>query len=199
MKYNLQKGFTLVEMLAVLAIFSILTSVVVFNYSKFRSDTILTNMAYEVALSIREAQIYGVSARGVATGGTVGFNTPYGIYAPMNSSSYYVVADNDKNGYFTGNCLGDDQCVTTYTMQNSIKITGLQYKTNNNCTSESGGLTFLFKRPNPEPYISKNPGNALSNVSLAVITVSSGAGSKYVVVYNNGQVTVTNSLTGICD
>jgi prepilin-type N-terminal cleavage/methylation domain-containing protein len=202
MTYHQQKGFTLIEMLAVFAIFAVLTSITIFNYTKFRSDTILTNMAYEIALSLREAQIYGVSARGVVVSGTPDYTIPYGIYAPKNSNQYYLVADEDLSGTFEGTCSStSDQCIKTYTMQNNVSISNLQYKTNNNCTQENDGLVFLFKRPNPEPIISKNPGNGVAeNMSLGIITVSAPEGSsRYIVVYNNGQISVVNNLTGICN
>lgn len=190
MKYQKQRGFTLVEIIAVLGIFMVLTSIVVFNYSKFRSDTVLTNMAYEVALTIREAQIYGVSARSSG----VSFENAYGIFIPTSSSNQYsVYSDGNGDLLFSGDdCLlsGGDTCVTTYNFQNSIKISQLDVKIGGSCQPAST-LSISFKRPNPEPIIRRNSGNEA--ISLAQITVSTEEGTdRYVVIYGNGQVAVLN-------
>ncbi|MEY4440778.1 MAG: hypothetical protein RLY49_404 [Candidatus Parcubacteria bacterium] len=197
MKTDIQKGFTLIELIAVLAIFMILTSVVVFNYSRFRSETILTNMAYEVALSLREAQIYGVSARNAKGVSTPNFKLPYGILFKDNSNEYYLFADtNDTtgDGQFTGtDCINSDgdTCVTPYTMQQNIKIDRICTDVENDISSAS----ILFRRPNPEPIIKAGQG---SPSIIQIKLVSPSESSRYVVVYNNGQVAVLNEsqITG---
>lgn len=61
----MQNGFTLVEMVVVLAIFGVITSTVLFNYGKFRTTVSLENLAQDIALSIRKTQSYASSVRGV--------------------------------------------------------------------------------------------------------------------------------------
>lgn len=193
MRNSTQKGFTLVEMVAVLGIFAVLSSIVIFNYTKFRSDTILTNMAYEVALSIREAQIYGVSAR---NGGPKDFSVPYGIYMPVGSNQYFLFADTSKDSKFSGTSCsivdsGGDTCIVPYTLQQNIRISQIQVKMGDgSCLSESVGGSILFKRPNPEPIMKRSVG---SDPSQMEITLSSADGTKrYVSIYNNGQIAVIN-------
>jgi prepilin-type N-terminal cleavage/methylation domain-containing protein len=193
---TISKGFTLVEMLSVLAIFSILTSVVVFNYNKFRSDTILTNMAYEVALSIREAQIYGVSARQSAS---IDYKVPYGIFIPKDSEQYYLFADTGNetddtpDGKFSGtNCAnpGQDTCVTTYSLQRGMKISDVQYSQDTNC-QYTDDMSIVFKRPNPEPIFNNSGGT--TNIIKTLITIEAPDGAqRHVWIYNNGQVDVIN-------
>jgi prepilin-type N-terminal cleavage/methylation domain-containing protein len=195
MKHITQKGFTMIEMLTVLAIFAVLTSVVLFNYTKFRSDTILTNMAYEIALSIREAQIYGVSARGVKIDGgpSLDFSVSHGIYIPAdNSNQYFLFADNDGDSEFTGtSCAAtSDICVTPYSLLGSIKITDIQIE--GQCSLDPESLSIVFRRPNPEPIISDDLGT--TNISRVQVTVTAqdGVTERYIVVANNGQVSVEN-------
>jgi len=89
-KENINKftgGFSLVEMLVVVAIFFTISSVVLFRQSKFSSDISITNAAYDVALVIREAQVYG-------TGSKQG-DDPYN-----RVKSYGVVFDNSNVSSF---------------------------------------------------------------------------------------------------
>ena len=181
-----QKGFTMLEMLTVLAIFGVMTSIVIFNYGKFTSDTILTNMAYEIALSIREAQIYGVSVRD-PNGALVtnSFSFPYGVYLQANSNIYFLFADKTgPDGKFNDlNCETSEECVTPYTLQRGVIISNVRQE----CTDDTDGLNVAFKRPNPEARFD----NA-TNVTDADIELMSPDGQKrYVVVRNNGQIYVT--------
>ena len=81
-----QKGFTLVELLVSIAIFSVITTMAVFNNSQFNSSVLLTNLAYEVAISIRQAQVYGVTVRKNSAGS---FDSAYGIHFDMNTPTAY--------------------------------------------------------------------------------------------------------------
>jgi len=183
-----QKGFTLLEMVTVLAIFGVMTAIVVFNYGKFTSETILTNMAYEIALSIRESQIYGVSVRNPdGTLGTNSFSVPYGTYFQSGTNMYYLFSDNNSDGVFNSvNCVTSAECVTPYTLQRGVTITNVR----KNCTADTNGLNVTFKRPNPEARFD----NA-TNISSADIELTAQDGAKrYVVVRNNGQIFVTNEL-----
>ncbi len=194
MKHTIQKGFTLIEMVAVLGIFSIVSAIVLFNYDKFRSETILTNMAYEIALSIREAQIYGVSARNSATTGTPDFTIPYGIYVLKDSSNYILFSDQSKDSKFTGtNCIDTgDVCVTPYTLQRNMRITDINTKESSVSACVSiDYASILFKRPNPEPVISDDAVRTLSYIEIEV-SPQGGDSKRYVRIANNGQISVTN-------
>jgi prepilin-type N-terminal cleavage/methylation domain-containing protein len=188
-----QKGFTILEMLAVLAIFGVMTSVVIFNYGKFTSDTILTNMAYEVALTIREAQIYGVSVRNPVTGGIqpTSFSVPYGVHFDSGSNVYYLFADKvpvTPDGIFNNvNCVTSTECVTPYTLQRNVIISEVR----KNCSPDmdGNGLNISFKRPNPEARFD----NAI-NINSSDIELTAPDGAKiYVVVRSNGQIYVTKT------
>jgi prepilin-type N-terminal cleavage/methylation domain-containing protein len=200
MKKQTHTGFTLIEMIVVLAIFMIMTSIVIFNHNKFTSETILTNMAYEVALSVREAQIYGVSVRspqGVPE--SEAFEKEYGIHFPKvvgGSSNYYLFSDVNGNGTFdmgTSCVSGTGECVTPYTLQRGVKISYLTVKNASGCSDSAitngGNLSVLFRRPDPEPLF--NDDN--TSFEFAEITLRAPDGAlRYVVVRNNGQIYVDN-------
>ncbi|MBI2004934.1 prepilin-type N-terminal cleavage/methylation domain-containing protein [Patescibacteria group bacterium] len=57
-------GFTLVELLVVVSIMLIITSTLLLQQRKFNSATLMRTLAYNIALSIRQAQVYGTSVVG---------------------------------------------------------------------------------------------------------------------------------------
>lgn len=185
-------------MVTVLSIFMIMTSIVLFNYNKYTNDTILTNMAYEVALSVREAQIYGVSVRKPTGVGSADFDSPYGIHFPLvagGTSSYFLFADGDDDGRYDGDSTctaGSGECVIPYTMQRNIKITGLKLKNSTECVDPPivpADIGIVFRRPNPEPVFN----GETSSYEFAEITLTAPNNSvRYVVVSNNGQIYVDN-------
>lgn len=72
-------GFTMIELLVTVAIFTMMTSVLLANYPKFSSRILLENTAHSIGLSVRQAQTYGLNVRGVRVGATDIFPT-YGIH-----------------------------------------------------------------------------------------------------------------------
>ena len=85
MKSSSQAGYTIIELLVVFAIISVIMLITLFQYSTFSSSTLLTNLTYEVALSIRQAQVYGLSVKGTKGGAAAPYsnatyNAGYGIH-----------------------------------------------------------------------------------------------------------------------
>ena len=66
-KQKLQEGFSLIELLVVLALLVIMMTISLFNYDRFGKETELENSVYSVALAIRETQTVGIN-KGVRDG-----------------------------------------------------------------------------------------------------------------------------------
>lgn len=60
---KLKKGFTVIEFIVVMSIFSVLSSVVLFNYNSFSRSTELSATVQDVALQIKEAQTSALNGR----------------------------------------------------------------------------------------------------------------------------------------
>uniref|UniRef100_UPI002B1DDAC5 pilus assembly FimT family protein n=1 Tax=Pseudomonas glycinae TaxID=1785145 RepID=UPI002B1DDAC5 len=54
-----KRGFTLVELLVTVGVFAVVSGLTLANYPKFNSQTAITGLAQQIAIAIREAQVYG--------------------------------------------------------------------------------------------------------------------------------------------
>jgi prepilin-type N-terminal cleavage/methylation domain-containing protein len=179
-------GFTLIEMLFVLIIFAILTAIVVGNYYSYTGNVTLTNMAYEMALSIREAQTYGIAVSNRASND---FDQKYGVnfFVPTGGSSNTYQLYEDKNG--NKNFDSGEASLPAYELQRGVTIVGLE---RDGCNPVRE-LNILFKRPNPEPEIYANGG--IINGARIVLQSQEGSNRRYVVIRNNGQIFVESDST----
>jgi hypothetical protein len=88
-------------MLVVSSIVLLITAFVIFQQQKFNSSTLLRSLTYSVALTVRQAQVYGTSVRGFTSSSGTTFGSGYGVYvSPTLScatgsagSCYYLFAD----------------------------------------------------------------------------------------------------------
>ncbi len=59
----MSRGFTLIELVISIAIFVIMTALVVAKYGNFNQGALLTDTAYDIALVLHTAQSYGLSVK----------------------------------------------------------------------------------------------------------------------------------------
>ncbi|MCI0619672.1 type II secretion system GspH family protein [Candidatus Wolfebacteria bacterium] len=183
-------GFTLVELLVVISIFTIISLVVLFKNTQFNSQIILSNLAYDVALSIREAQVYGLSVR-EATPGSGSFEYAYGVhFSSDNSSVYQLFIDQDENDRFTGS----GETLNTYTLRSGFFIprfcgaNGAVENCSDDTVTPITGLSVIFRRPDPESLITDNTGAQYGTASIFV--ESPGGTQRMVLVQSSGQIAV---------
>jgi prepilin-type N-terminal cleavage/methylation domain-containing protein len=216
-KENNSRGFTLVEMTIVGAIFGILTVIVVFKYGDFTSNLLVTNMAYEIALTARQAQAFSVGVRGYELEGTRTFDNPYGIFFILNESteqglshsrSFIFFVDRDDNqmcgagddSATTCACAAGDECVEQYTLQRNIRITEIRLG-RNTCEPEGdvSSAAVSFKRPSPEAIVvdPENPDEVYAFLQLKVEALNTSINPSYVLMRKNGQISVSGN--NICE
>ena len=205
---SLTAGFTLIELMVVTAIMVLITMVVLFNTGRFNSSVLLRSLAYEVGLSLRTAQLYGVSVREATSGD---FNAAYGVFFPVSiinvpNASYSLFADLNNNGIFDD---GTSAIEENFLLQNSFAISDICATTGSSMICAAGcpsplpagitscapqsiatGITISFKRPNPNALIIVDS-NTSQPYAGAIITVSSPAGStRTTSVTSTGLITV---------
>jgi len=181
-KKQASRGFTLVEMLIVIGIIATLSGVVMFQYSRFDSQVLLRNLAYEVALSIREAQIYGVSVRGSGSS----FNTQFGVHFTLSEDTKVrLFRDTNSDGKYTE---AEDILLQTITIgrRNYIK----RLCVDDVCTSPS--LSVYFKRPFSDAnfWADGTVQASASKVKIVIGSKINDASVRTVVVTKTGQIYV---------
>ena len=170
-------GFTLIELLVVLSIMLVITSTFLVRNQRFNSSILLRSLAYQVALSVREAQVYGVGVKEVAVG-SGNFSSGFGVYFSNGMpTSYLLFADTNNNGLYDGG----DTVIETFTIGRGFTLSQFCATTTTSggvqqCSPSSiSALSITFRRPNPEPTIRTNLSGY--TYSSASITVSSASGS----------------------
>jgi len=82
---NPSKGFTMLELIVVMAIFLIITAVVIADIPNFQNKSSLDLTVSEVATYIRGAQVYGASQKGNGL--------RYGVHLEKNKNNFYLFKD----------------------------------------------------------------------------------------------------------
>lgn len=188
-----ETGFSLIEMLVVIAIFVVITTIVIARNAQFNNSIILGTLAYDVALSIREAQAYGLGVREVGIGSPEDFDTPHGIeiysddHVSEDPSKYYLGADLNDNGWIDES---NDERIKTFSLNRGFVISdicgsGVQQS----CDSTAPGLSIVFKRPEPDAVMQTAAG---APWEYAEITLESpdGTSQRTVTITNSGQIAV---------
>ncbi len=184
------RGFSLVELLVVVGIFVVITGVVLSNHTRFNSSVLLGNAAYDIALSVREAQVFGLSTRGTAGVFEVG----YGVHF-ATPTSYLLFSDGDRNHRYDSES-GTDTVLKTFGLQRGyvvVRYCGVRSNGTEDCSDNGAALPHLdiaFLRPNPDATITSANGILYSS---AKITLRSGSGeTRTVSVQSTGQIAVSN-------
>ena len=166
-----QKGFSLIELIAVIAIMGIASTIVIAQYSDSRDSKALFLGAKQIANDVRTAQNYAFGA--LAVGGT---NPGYGIRFSNGSSSYIIFADKDDNK--TRKADGDEDIQTVnfpegVTVQ-SLKVDG----------SDTDPVDIVFTSPYGEACINTISGSAI-NIK---IKISNSAGVEIIDISGSGKI-----------
>ena len=192
MYYSSKKteGFTLIELLVSMAIITVITSVVLVNHNKFNGSIFLGNLSYDVALSIRQAQIYGLSVREFGGSFDIGYGVHFDAAAP---TSFFIFADIDRNQRYNSST---DSIVENLTITRRNKIskfcaTPFGVGQTDKCTDSGAPITTLdvaFNRPDPEAVIIDDLG--ISYASARIEVMSDEGETRNIVVEGTGQISV---------
>lgn len=190
-----KSGFTLIELLVVMAIMSIITGTILLRQAGFNSATLLRSLGYSVALSVRQAQIYGVSVYGTTTStlGAPVYAPGYGLSFSSGDNTHYVLFADLTTGNYSYTTAFSNQ-VKVFSLGKGFYIKsfcGVLAGGSRNCSTDSIPITYLtvlFKRPNPDAYFFASDGASYVG---AYIQISSTEGStRSVTISSSGQIVV---------
>ena len=190
---------TIIELVIVLAIITVITGIIIFNHSSFRSSVSTQNLVNDIALSIRKAQSYAIGVRGLGEE----FDYGHGIHfltasktvslLPPAGSNRSMVLFTDISNDILGvkyNYDGSNNCGTPTASNECREILTIEsndvgssdyisgFYLDDSTTKSIGVLDIIFKRPNPDAtfcHYVPNSGNTApcnSDISSVKIEVS---------------------------
>ncbi len=186
---NLAKGFSMLELMIVIAIFAIMTTVLIVDIPNFRNKSTLDLTVSEVATNIRGAQVYGAAQVGADSTTQVTYKLSFGSNNQEHFSLYkdLVPTEINLNGGFqiTKIILKDN----SGGLKCNIGTLDVTYKANS--YTESIGTALEAKA-----YVDGESGDTPFNyVDIKIQSVKNISLSNCVRIYANGQIAVASCTT----
>jgi len=200
---NLVSGFTYVELIVVLSIFAMMTSLVLFNYSAFQNKVDIKVLASDIALKIVQAQKDAMNGRWNNDAPSGDWKPSYGVDFKVSNTNFIYFADTsvvnmyyDDFDSFPSSCP-QGECLELIGIKKGNVISELRaFDAYFNDISLLNDLSINFTRPNSKAVFYSDGINVEDSgpVSFVQITVSSPVGSNQatacIQVYSSGRVQV---------
>src|SRR3989338_5832996 len=162
---NYNAGMTYVELIVVLSIFSVMTSIALFDYNKFQAKVDIKVLATDIS--------------------DPDWKPSYGIYFDATAPSEFIYFANiDNNNYYDSS---SDSILDSITILKGNSISGLEAV---GCP-EVTDLSIVFRRPNSGALITSNGFSLSSCISYARITITSPQSpTPNIRVYPSGRIQI---------
>ena len=191
---------TYVELIVVLSIFSVLSSVVIFNYGDFQARVDIKNLSSDIALKIVEAQKSSVNGAWNSSA-IANWKPSYGIY--FNSSAtldtddvsfnkkFIYFADLDNNNNYDGpSTCATAECLDKIIITKNNYISRIDSYTDSILTQQiTNSLSIIFKRSDPGATFTSS--GLLLGFDYIQITIASPRGATALIkIYPSGRVQI---------
>lgn len=195
---NNMNGFTLVELVVVIGIAALISTVALANFPQFRDRIAVNKESGKVAVALRNAQSFSLGVRQ--------FNPPpgqqgscqevfqsnfpsYGVSFAVGDSAYYLFGDVNCNAQFDIGALNEE--VKAFLFEGGVHIESICvniYDTTPACGEPA--VDIVYARPFPQVKISSSGvGRASARLELQS---RDSATKRNVIILNTGQVSVEN-------
>lgn len=203
-----QEGMTYIELIVVLSIFAIMSSIVMFNYGSFQSNINIKNLSSDIALKLVQTQKYSVFGKlpplvqqGLIESITTldKWKPSYGIYFNMSDNKNFVYfTDIDSNKVCDGTCenfLTNGEFLEKISINKGNFIKSIDFMDSNKvaCSPTISKLNIVFKRPSSDALITAIPSPPLCVMSYVQITISSSSAkpvTSKILVYPSGRMQI---------
>ncbi len=213
-------GFTLVEIVFVIAIFAIMSSVVLFQFNSFSARTEQENLAQDIALRIVEAQKSAISGLSSATllgtsdtvapsygvnfssDGASGDNKQFIYFSDLNHNSYY------DDATITGCGTPGHECLSVTKINSGDYVSKICYRVrgvgwgSSPTTCGAASANIVFTRPWPAPVMSgyysgtitlaSPPDSVVEKLYIELTSTANPVLQKTLIINNLGKVQVFN-------
>jgi len=184
-----KRGMTYVELIVVLSIFSLISSVVLFNYGFFQSKVDIKNLASDVALQITQAQKDAISGK-VDSQASASWKPAYGVQfdTTADNKRFVYFSDRNSDGTLTGTvCTGE--CISNVAITKGNYISALGVVGSGTCSTSLTKIEITYTRPDSSARITTTPSSSACTISYAQITLTSPKSPTSVIkVYSSGRI-----------
>lgn len=170
-----EKGYTLIEMLIVIAMVAILMGTTLYNYSRQRSSDVVLFETQKLAQYIRRAQNLALSPQ--LEGGPV---NGFGIYISRALNTVTLFKDLNSNYLYDG---GSEK-IESFDLDQKVIMTGLQAPDTNPFPDESE-LNILYIPPDPTLRIFNNSTDTGASIGKITIAFAADTSKMRVINFNS--------------
>jgi len=195
---NKKKGFTLIEMMVVLVIFSIITGIVIVNVPSLRNRVSVDLVAQSIALNIRQAQSFGIATRQIDNVTPTSWGVHFNRDVVSQFLLFFVHSGQPKIYQSDNFDCESNNCFEIYNIRGAmIDDLCVSYGVSNNCVPVNM-VDIAFTRPSSEPIFCVRgnysagchpQSNQVSYFSFRVVS-STNQEFRNVTVFSSGQVAV---------
>jgi len=185
-------GFSLIELMVTVTIVTMVTGLALVRYSSFNSTVLLNSQAYEVALDVRQTQLYSLSAGSVSqsvnSNVDARFRQPYGLeFRRDNPIQYSIFQDIDEDDQGDANEVFERMFLGTDFSIGELCVNG------STCSENEGAFVeVIFKRPDFNAKFRTNIGGSsltITSVSIRLVDDQNNL-TRDIVIDESGYVTV---------
>jgi len=202
-----EKGMTYVELIVVLSIFAVMSSVVMFNYGSFQSSIDIKNLSNDIALKLVQAQKYAIFGKlpplvqqGLIESITTldKWKPSYGLYFNMtDNKSFVYFTDVDQDKVCDNTCtsfLADGEFLEKISINKGNFVSKIEFMDENKvaCSPSISELNIVFKRPSSDAIINEEPVQScvMSYVQITLSSSTSTPITSKILIYPSGRIQI---------